>query len=210
MTSNVENTVGGKAILWGSMGAEVLSVVYDLRHMILCAAALILADLWWGYSASKKRWWHAKSIGNETLMEKFKWHKSRAVRRTMNKMVDYVTFLVLGALIGVAITEPMEICSHIWTAALGLGIGCGCEVASIIGHVAYVKMDAEISMVDGWKAFMRFLGRLIRVKSDEIGGAVEDLGRERHHHRPPMDEGEVEEPYEPPYGRRTDLDRDDF
>lgn len=94
----------------------------------------------------------------EKLMEKFKWHKSRAVRRTMNKMVDYVTFLVLGALIGVAITEPMEICNHIWTAALGLGIGCGCEVASIIGHVAYVKMDAEISMVDGWKAFMCFLG----------------------------------------------------
>lgn len=83
-------------------------------------------------------------------------------------------------------------------------------MASIIGHIAYVKMDAEISMVDGWKAFMRFLGRLIRVKSDEIGGAVEDLGRERHHHRPPMDEGEVEAPYEPPYDRRTELDKDDF
>ena len=188
----METTTGTKVVLWGSIGAEVVQVVFDLRHMILCAVALILADLWWGYSASKKHWCYADSIGNETLKEKFKWHKSRAVRRTMNKLVDYVTFLVLGALIGLAITEPMEICDHIWTAALGLGVGCGCEVASIIGHVAYVKMDAEISMVDGWKAFMRFLGRLIRVKSEEIGGAVEDLGRHRHGHHERYDEYDEE------------------
>jgi hypothetical protein len=63
-----------------------------------------------------------------------------------------------------------------------LGIGCACEIASIIGHVAYVRMGVEISMVEGWRAFIRFLGKLIKVKSNEIGEAVEDLGHERHHH----------------------------
>lgn len=49
-----ENSAGGKMVLWGSIGAEVLQVVYDLRHMILCAVALILADLWWGIPLPRK------------------------------------------------------------------------------------------------------------------------------------------------------------
>lgn len=179
----MENTVGGKAVVWGAMSVELLGVVYDLRWMIVLSVVLILADLWWGYSEAKKRLAEAQAAGNMTLEDKFKWHKSRAVRRTANKFVDYVTYLLVGALFGVAITEPMEICGHVTSAAIGLGLGCGCEIASIVGHVAYVKMGAEISVIDGWRAFVRFLGRLIRVKSEEIGGAVEELGRERRHGR---------------------------
>lgn len=174
--------------MWGSIGAELIEVVYDLRYMVICSVALILADLWWGYSESRLRLEHAKEINNATLQDKFKWHKSRAGRRTANKVVDYLTYLVVGALIGLAITEPMDICSHIWTAAMGLGIGCACEIASIVGHVAYVKMGVEISMADAWRAFVRFLGRLIKAKSFEIGDAVEGLAddddrhpRHRHH-----------------------------
>ena len=178
----MDTSTGAKGILWGTIGAELLSVVYDLRYMVICSFALILADLWWGYSESCMRYKRAKEAGSEYGMDKYKWHKSRAGRRTANKIVDYLTFLVVGALIGLAITEPMDICTHVWTAAIGLGIGCACEIASIIGHVAYVRMGVEISMVDGWKAFMRFLGKLIKVRSSEIGEAVEDLGHEHPHH----------------------------
>lgn len=178
----MDTTVGAKGALWGAIGAELLSVVYDLRYMIICSFALILADLWWGYSESRMRLQEAKDMGSATLTDKFKWHKSRAGRRTANKLVDYMTYLVVGALIGLAITEPMDICSHVWTAAIGLGVGCACEVASIVGHIAYVKMGVEISIVDAWKAFVRFLGRIIRVKSNEIGDAVEDLGSDGHRH----------------------------
>lgn len=179
-------------IVWGTMGAELSTVVYDLRYMVLCSAALIFADLWWGYSESKKRWYEAKENGNGTLMEKFKWHKSRAIRRTMNKTVDYLTYLIVGAFIGLAITEPMDICTHTEAAAIGLGIGCGCEIASIIGHIAYVKMGVEVSVVDAWKAFMRFIGRLFRIRSEEIGSAVEDLGRHHHGHHERYDEYDEE------------------
>ena len=185
----MESPTGARAVLWGSIGSELIGVVYDLRYMVICSFALILADLWWGYSESQKRLAHANEIGSATLQEKYRWRKSRAGRKTANKLVDYLTYLVVGALIGLAITEPMDICSHVWTAAIGLGLGCGCEIASIVGHVAYVKMDMEISMVDSWKAFMRFLGRLIRSKSNDIGEAVEELGREhRHHHIEHCDE----------------------
>lgn len=178
----MDTSVGTKTIVWGSIGAELISVVYDLRWMVILSIVLILADMWWGHSETMKRFYEAKKIGNATLQEQFRWHKSRAVRRTCNKLVDYTSYLILGALFGMAITEPMGICDHIWTAALGLLIGGGCELASIIGHVAYVKFGIELKMVDAWKFLVRFVGRMIRVKSNEIGEAVEDLGRDGHHH----------------------------
>lgn len=176
----MDETVGTKAVIWGSVGTELLNVVYDLRYMVLCAVALILADLWWGYSESRIRRNHAKEIGNATLEDKFKWHKSRAIRKSMNKLIDYVSYLVLGALLGMGITEPMGICDHVSTAALGLGIGGGCEVASIIGHVAYVKLGVEVSLIDAWRATIRFFGRLIKSKSQEIGDAVEGIAKDSY------------------------------
>lgn len=187
----------GRTIIWGTIGVELIGVFYDLRYMVICSFVLILADLWWGYSESKKRLEEAKDMGSTTLQEKFKWHKSRAGRRTANKVVDYFTYLIVGAFIGLAITEPMDICSHVWTAAIGLGIGCACEVASIIGHVAYVKMGVELKIVDAWKVFVRFLGKLIKIKSEEIGEAVEDLGREEHHHHQHFHEPADPAEYEP-------------
>lgn len=187
----METNIGPRAIVWGTIGSELMNVVYDLRYMVICSIALILADLWWGYSETRVRLCKARHSGNESQADKYKWHKSRAGRRTANKIVDYLTYLVVGALIGLAITEPMDICSHVWTAAIGLGIGCACEIASIIGHIAYVKLGVEVSMVDGWKAFVRFFGKIIKVKSSEIGEAVEDLGRERHHHHDHFHEPEV-------------------
>ena len=183
----MDTSVGTKTIVWGSIGAELIAVVYDLRWMVILSIVLILADMWWGHSEAMKRLYEARKIGNATLQEQFRWHKSRAVRRTCNKLVDYISYLILGALFGMAITEPMGICDHIVTAALGLLIGGGCELASIIGHVAYVKFGIELKMVDAWKAVVRFVGRMIRIKSSEIGEAVEGLAKDgRHgHHEPP-------------------------
>lgn len=149
--------------------------------MVILSIVLILADLWWGRSATQKKYLEAQELGNATLMEKFAWHKSRAVRRTCNKIVDYLTYLVVGALFGLAIFEPMEICNHIWTAATGLLIGAGCELSSIIGHMVYVKMGVDVKVIDVWRATMRFFGRLIKSKSQEIGEAVEGLSREGTH-----------------------------
>ena len=92
--------------------------------------------------------------------------------------MDYLTYLVIGALLGMGITEPMEICSHVWTAAIGLGLGGGCEIASIVGHIVYVKFGVELKIVDAWRVTVRFLGRLIKVKSAEIGEAVEELAKD--------------------------------
>ena len=170
--------MGTKAIVWGTISGEVIAVVYDLRYMVILSAVLILADLWWGHAESMKRYHEAADGGDTALKDKYKWRKSRAVRRTLNKTVDYLTYLVIGALLGMGITEPMEICSHVWTAAIGLGLGGGCEIASIVGHIVYVKFGVELKIVDAWRVTVRFLGRLIKVKSAEIGEAVEELAKD--------------------------------
>lgn len=172
----MESTVGTKTVLWATIGSELLVVVYDLRYMLICSVALILADLWWGYSESHIRYKHALKINKAVLIDKYRWHKSRALRRTANKLIDYMTYLVCGALIGLAITEPTGTCNHKVTAALGLGLGCICEIASITGHVIFVKLGMEISTMEAWRWFAKMLGRLIKIKSEEIGDAVEELG----------------------------------
>lgn len=179
----MNNTTGTKVMLWSTVGSELTGVMYDLRYMVICSLVLIVVDFWWGYSESQMRKEDAKRKGNATLQAKYEWHKSRALRRSANKTIDYLTYIIAGVVIGLGITEPMEMCSHIWTAAFGLGIGCTCEITSIIGHIIYVKMGVEVSAKDVWKALMRFLGRLIKVKSQDIGDAVEDLGRNEHRHR---------------------------
>lgn len=178
MTSMESTTVGVKGIYWGGMMSEMVDVLFDLRYMFACSVVLILADLWWGYSESKMRRQEAHHIGNKTLEDKYKWRFSRAARRTANKCVDYLTYLAIGAFIGLAVTEPMEICNHVWCAAMGLGIGCASEVASIIGHVAYVKFHVEVGLLDAWRATVRFLGRMIKKSSQEIGEAVEGIVEE--------------------------------
>ena len=151
----------------------MISVAFELRYMIILAGILILTDLWWGHSDTMKRYREAEAKDDKQLMEKYKWHKSRAIRRTANKSVDYVTLLLVGAFMGLALTEPMGGCSHIITAAIGLGIGCLAEIASIVGHYCYVKWGIEIKVVDVWKWLLRFVVNIFKAKS-HLGSALEE------------------------------------
>lgn len=170
----METSMGTKAIIWATIADDLIKVVYDLRYMVMLSFVLIFADLWWGYRASSKKYQYAESIGNETLKEKFKWSKSRAVRRTCNKIIDYLSYLVVGAFLGLAITEPMDICSHVISALVGLLIGCGCEIASIVGHVAFVKYDVEIEIKDIWRWLGKVFLAIIKKKNSDIGEAIEE------------------------------------
>lgn len=170
----MEKTVGAKALLWSSIGTELIGVVYDLRYMVIFSFVLILADLWWGYSESRLRYQEAVATGKAVLIDKYKWHKSRAGRRTGNKIVDYLTYLIVGALLGLAITEPMGWCNHVITACIGLSLGCFCELASIVGHVVYVKLGIELKVSDVWRWLLKFFIALVKKKSNDVGEAIEE------------------------------------
>ena len=96
--------VATKTTVWAVMSTEAVNVLFDLRWMLVLVVALIAADLWWGISESRKN-------GVEIRF-------SRAGRRTCNKFVDYMTYLIIGALIGMAIFEPLDMATHTVTAAV--------------------------------------------------------------------------------------------
>lgn len=174
----MESNVGSKGFAIAVFGGELITVAFELRYMIIFSAVLILADLWWGHSDTMKRYHKAKEADDKVLMEKYRWHKSRALRRSANKCVDYITYLVCGTFVGLAITEPMGGFSHLYTAAIGLFIGCLAEVSSIIGHYFYVKFDIEVKMIDVFKALWRFIVKVFSFKSKQLGEALEELNKE--------------------------------
>lgn len=169
----MDSNLGKNGILWSVFGGEMVAVAFELRYMLIFAAILILADLWWGHSDTMKRYQEAKNNGDKRGMEKYSWKKSRAIRRTANKTVDYITFLLVGAFTGLAITEPMGGCSHVITAAIGLGVGCLAEIASIVGHYCYIKFGVEIKVIDVWRWLLRFVANIFRIKGKEIGDALD-------------------------------------
>lgn len=152
MCSSMETTA--RATLWAGMGAEAINALYDLRWMIVLAAVLILADFWWGVS--------------ESLKNNVDFRFSRAGRRTCNKCVDYLSYLLLGTLIGLAICEPLDIATHTQTAAVGLGLGCLFEIDSIAGHIC------NIHGVKWSFSIKKLIIYMVKKKNNNIGTALED------------------------------------
>ncbi len=154
LMEGVMNETGRNMIVWGVIGAEAKDALFDLRWMLVLIVVLIVADFWFGVSESLKK------------REQFRF--SRAGRRTCNKAVDYITYLLLGAVIGMAIFEPLGWANHTTTAAVGLGLGCLWEIDSIIGHVC------ALHGVENRFTVKKFLVSLLKRKDRDIGEAVEE------------------------------------
>lgn len=143
---------GASVLALTSFADECMGALYDLRWMLVLAAVLIAADFWFGIQ--------------ESIHRHQEFRLSRAGRRTANKFVDYVLYLMLGALIGLAITEPCGLCSHVQTAAFGMGLGCMFELDSIVGHVCAVHGVKKIFSVK------RFFVYLLCLTNKNIGDAA--------------------------------------
>lgn len=149
----MENT-SSKVFLWGAMFTEAMSVIYDLRWMIVLIIVLIISDLWFGLQ--------------ESIHKKVKIRFSRAGRRTCNKSVDYMTYLILGSVIGLAILEPLNIADHTVSAAIGLGLGCMWEIESIIGHVCVLHG------IKNKFSIRALVLTLIKKKNKDLGESLEE------------------------------------
>lgn len=154
-----------QGLSWTVFGAECLGAVYDLRWMIIFAAILIGFDFWWGIrELNLKR----SRATREKDKERYKFHFSQAGRRTLNKLVDYLSYLLIGCVAGLAITEPMGIATHTTTAAIGLGFGFLFEISSIVGHIAVVKgINIRLNL-------KRLLVAIIKHKSEEVAEILDE------------------------------------
>ena len=134
---------------------------------------------------------HRKRATRAIDKDRYKFHFSRAGRQTMNKCVDYLTYLLVGCVAGLAITEPMGIATHTTTAAIGLGFGMLFELSSIVGHIAAVKgINIKLNL-------KKLIVAIIKHKSEEVAEILDegieeiddgnnpkqmdDYGQEPHH-----------------------------
>ena len=146
------------------------------------AVILIGTDFWWGV---REQSMHRQRATRAVDKERYRFHFSQAGRRTLNKCVDYLTYLLVGCVAGLAITEPMGIATHTTTAAIGLGFGMLFELSSIVGHIAVVKgINIKLNL-------KKLIVAIIKHKSEEVAEIldegiedIEDNRRPHPHHRP--------------------------
>lgn len=149
---------------------ECTQILYDLRWMILLAIILILSDLWFGISASR--------------VQGIAIRKSRAGRRTLNKLVDYICYILLGAVLGKAIGEPYGMNPII--VSITVMVICYCfEVDSIYGHIC------EIHGIKKRHSIWRILFKLLTLKFKDVGEAFKDMSEQKNQFKNTKDNEDV-------------------
>ena len=153
------------SVAWLTLGEEALSVLHDLRWMLILCVVLILADFWWGWAENSKRKHEAKT---KRERDKYRFRFSTAGRRTLNKVVDYITYLLVGCVIGLAVTEPLGLCTHTTSSAIGVGFGCLFELSSIAGHIAFVKgINVKLNL-------KTLLVSIVKRKNEALGEIIDE------------------------------------
>lgn len=147
----ISNT--SRAVGIGLMATEIEALIYDLRWLIALSFALIIADFWLGVSESRM-------VGKEI-------RRSKAWRRTFNKVVDYMCYLMVAGLFGKAIGEPMGM-NVLRVASIVMLLTCAWELDSIYGHVCVLHgVEKDFSI-------RKFLVGLFKRKNEAIREAANE------------------------------------
>lgn len=152
MESNSFNTIFKTGII--GFTSECYAIIFDLRWMILLAFVLILSDFWFGISVSR--------------MQGIEVRKSRAGRKTLNKVIDYLCYVLLGAVIGKAIGDPYGL--NPITVSITIMILCYCfEIDSIYNHIC------ELHGIKKRYSIWSILWKFITFKFKDAGEAFQDM-----------------------------------
>jgi Na+/H+ antiporter NhaD/arsenite permease-like protein len=139
-----------------SFYAEAQSLFWDMRWLIALVVVLIVVDLKFGIENS--------------LKQKEKIRKSRAVRRTVNKFVDYMCWLLFAGVLGLAIGEPIGV-NHTVVSVVVMSLACLSEVDSIAQNFCEAHDYPVFSL-------KRFVFALIKRNKPDIGGALEEANND--------------------------------
>ena len=119
----------------GGMTAAVLSPFIDgwqrIIWFLILAIILILGDLRFGIAAAKKRGEHIRP--------------SRAVRRSLNKLVDYICWLSIATVVGVNFGSVFGLPL---LSVIIMAVVCVIELSSIIdNYLEYKKKKKKINVI---------------------------------------------------------------
>ena len=142
-----------------SFVGEIKEVVFQLRWMLVFIVVMIIADFILGIIDSVVK-----------RGEDFRF--SRAGRRTMCKFIEYNSYLVLGFMFGIAILQPVGICSYTISSICGLGLAFVFEFDSIMDHVC------NIHGIKNKVSIKRLLVGYIKKKYSTAGEIIEEVTKE--------------------------------
>lgn len=111
---NERNVINGTLASYLAWAADMVS---PIRWFLLAALALVLADLKFGIDAARYR--------GEVI------RKSRAVRRSINKVIDYICWILVATSFGQAFGTPFGIPV---LPAVVLLVVYGCEINSCFNN----------------------------------------------------------------------------
>lgn len=138
---------------------EIKSVVFELRWMLMFIIVMIIADFVLGIIDSVVK-----------RGEDFRF--SRAGRRTMCKFIEYNSYLILGFMFGIAIFQPVGICSYHISSMCGLGLAIVFEFDSIMEHIC------DIHGIKNKVSIKRLLVGYIKKKYNAAGEIIEEVTNE--------------------------------
>ena len=143
-----ESNPTSATIAQGSVSVLAVAFLHDtftlMFPFIFVAFVLILADLFFGIAAARKR--------------KEQVRLSRAIRRTVNKIVEYACWIILAASLAVAFKTP----ALNW---IFLALVIGNEMISIITNWLFVR-GMKVSGLP--EAFVKWLGKKASFDTSDI------------------------------------------
>ena len=132
---------GGTSVLIGTFYQEALSMAFPF---IIPALILIVVDLVFGCAAARRR-------GEQVRL-------SRAIRRTMDKLISYICWIILSATLAVAFDfDALN--------KIVLGIVMGVELLSVISNYFTAKGKKITGLHD---AFLKNVGKKIDADLSDI------------------------------------------
>lgn len=138
---------------------EIKGVVFELRWMLVLIVVLIFVDF-------------ALGLIDSIVKRKEDFRFSRAGRRTMCKFIEYNSYLVLGFMLGIAILQPVGICSYMTSSFCGLLLAIMFEADSIKDHVCAIHgIKNKISVK---RLLVTYLKKKYATTSDIIDAATAD------------------------------------
>lgn len=172
MVSDTNNlATGTRATATWLLYNELSAMVTDMRWGLVLLLLLVIADFRFGWRESQMRYKLAQQDKDSVGIEKYRWHTSRAIRRTTNKCIDYLILMLVGGAIGMALLEPVGL-DHIWGCWGGACIVAVCEVFSIFGHFFYIRgVTVEKRTLKGF--FKALVVALAKQKNEAVGEALE-------------------------------------
>ena len=187
MESNIIG-LGGNGLHTGARAAgvtmlylEMTQMVVDSRWILIAVVLCCLLDFRLGCKESGMHRTEAEKDGNKVMKEFYRFHRSRAVRRSANKFVDYILLMLVFEAIGAAFLPYVGL-RYIYGAWAGGLIACGCELSSAGGHFLYIHgITVERGNIKGYNmAFAKALAVAFAKQraGEEVGEAVEEAFNE--------------------------------